>query len=134
MRTYGMIIVAVLMLAGCGGGGGGGAAGGPVGGDTTLIGRRSVPGMDVALHTTAVVDTYRVQITGTQPVSMQAWLAIDPLTVGPAVAASPQSGIPGSWTVTLPRSAMLGATCVWVSVVDANGNVSEVGQDFLISW
>jgi len=132
MRTYGMIIVAVLLLAGCGGGGGSGAAGGPVGGDVTLIGKRSVPGMEVAAYTTAVVDAYRVQITGTEPASMEAWLANDQFTVGAAVSASPQPGIPGSWTVTLPGSALPGATCVWVRVVDANGNISEVGQDFLI--
>ena len=133
MRTYGMMIVAALALAGCGGGGGGGGrGGGTVGGAPTLIGTRSVPGMVVAVHTTTVVDTYRVQITGAQPTLMQAWLASDPLTVGATVSAIPQAGSPGNWTVTLPRSSLPSATCVWIRVVDAEGNISEVGQDFLI--
>lgn len=132
MRIYLVILVAAVVLAGCGGGGGGGGGNSGGGSPVTLIGSRAVPGMVVALHTTSVVDTYRVQVTGILPTSVEAWLAIDPITGSTPVAASPQTDQPENWSVTLPRSALPNATCVWVRVVDADGNICEVGQNFLI--
>lgn len=120
-----LLILAVLILAGCTSSNGGG-------GDTTTtpatgeVGRRSVPGYDVIVSREAGADAgiYRVDLVGTAPQQVEAWVACcgyDP--DASTLAAEAIAGTNG-WRVAVPTSGKL-----WVRITDADGNLLEVGGD-----